>query len=403
MSRPADRAGTLKSIHIVVVVYGQVYTELLANVILFNLAGLVTEIPRELRLNSRLRILTTEADKLVIESSPAMSRLRAELPVEVLPRAVVDGFAKHGAYGPMVETQRLAVVEAANENAALFFVGPDQIYSRGAFKFSIDRLREGYRVLIGPGLRVKRDEVRQTLAALTRASGDQVFALSPEQQIELLFRHYHPINDQFTIGSDQGIQWKAYVYHRPRPDELLIRFFQGPTLVAWPRMSCEGFRKYVDHDLIKFCCSSPREVYVVQDANECLALDLTADDRTDYQPAAMFPRAALQQELFNHAELQPLQLEYGRRTCHVHRAPRDELAFACWTRELSQAIDPHIFLALAERRIHERFGATAARFVRFAIMANVHTLALILPRFLRRYWRSELGRNGERYAPGSAG
>jgi hypothetical protein len=36
----------------------------------------------------------------------------------------------------MVESQRIFVVDAARENAALFFVGPDQVYSRGCSRCS---------------------------------------------------------------------------------------------------------------------------------------------------------------------------------------------------------------------------------------------------------------------------
>lgn len=225
MSMADDRTHSPKmpnSIHIIIVVYGKSYSKLLADITLHNLAAMVPEIPEDIRRQSVLRILTTEADHPLIAASQALPVLRDLIRVDIADEVELTGYDKHGGYGPMVITQRKAVYEAAHANAAIFFVGPDQIYSRGAFANFVERLWQGYRIVVGPGVRVLRDASRPALMRRIATSHDGSFALSPEEQADLLFDNWHPINDQFVIGSPVSIRWKAYVYHRPHQNELLI-------------------------------------------------------------------------------------------------------------------------------------------------------------------------------------
>jgi hypothetical protein len=287
-------------------------------------------------------------------------------------------FDKHGDYGPMVATQREAVIHASRAGAAIFFVGPDQIYSAGAFGFMIGRLSHGYRAVIGPGLRIKRDEARRLVSERIRESADGSFALTPAEQHELLFRCWHPINDQFVMGSGKDIWWKAYVYYRPTPDELFIRFFQGPTLAAWPKEPLEDFDGFIDHTLAKRCCRTPEEVYVVRDGSECLALDMTDDARNDVHELACFPRADLLRQFFTRGAINEIQLRYGMQTCRVHRVEHDESLVGRWMREMSDAIDPVIALALWERKLTDRLGRGTGRVFRTLAVLNLSAFCTVI-------------------------
>lgn len=369
------------AIHIVVVVYGKAYSQLLAEITLANLAAMVCEIPEALRQSSALRILTTRDDMATIEASPVMPLLRQRIRVELCDMLQMAGFEKHSMYGPMVLTQRLAVIAAARENAALFFVGPDQIYSRGSFANFIERLKQGYRVIVGPGPRIHRAAAREFLLRQISSSPDGTFALTHDLQADLLFRHWHPINDQFVMQSPDDIAWKAYIFFRPRPDELFIRFFQGPTLVAWPRGNLENFDGFIDHDLVDYCCQGPHEAYVIPDSRECLSLDLTDSVRLDESmKKSRFPRADLLVELFDHSAVKDAQLRYGLRSCRVHRGERDSVDIDHWERQLSSAIDPLILIALSERRLSGWLGWLPSAIYRVLALLNVSTLCFLLQR-----------------------
>jgi hypothetical protein len=373
-----------EAIHVVVVVYGKRYSELLSQIVLANLAAMVREIPEPLRTASAVRILTSASDLPVIESSPWMQVLRRSIRVEILCSLDAGGHDRHGIYGPMVATQRQAVLDAAKANAALFFVGPDQIYSRGAFAHFIRRLGEGYRVIVGPGLRIQRDAVRPRLQALIDASADGSFAPAAEEQVGLLFDYWHPINDQFVIGSGQDLRLKAYLYYRPRKDEVLVRFLQGPTLVAWPRGPQDGFDGFIDHDLIVFCCRTAEEAYVIPDAFECLALDMTDDARRERQPLAEFPAADLLRQLFDPAAVRELQLHCGLRSCSIRRGGAVASASARHEREIARAVDPLIRLALLERSVVRRGGRVFAALFRVAVLVNLSLCSMLVGLFAPR-------------------
>jgi hypothetical protein len=381
------------AIHIVVVVYGKVYATLLAEITLANLAAMVREIPGDLRGKSVVRILTTAQDIGIIERSGALPALRAAMPVQITDELDMDGLDKHGKYGPMVATQRRAVRDAARANAAIFFVGPDQIYSRGAFAMFVERLRQGFRVVVGPGTRIGRDKARQYLLDQIAGSRDGSFALAPNQQIDLFFRFWHPINDQYVMGSEKDIWWKAYVYYRPHPDELFIRFFQGPTFVAWPLRRLDEFEGFIDHSLILACCNDPGEAYVVPDANECLALDMTEDARMDPLPLAEFPRVDLLRQFFDHGAINEMQLLHGLRTCRVHRGDRLERDVNRWKRELARAVDPVIVLALAERRVVRRLGSLFGSMYRALTILGVNTACLLIDCLFLRFFVRRHGLN----------
>jgi hypothetical protein len=377
----SNRYGMPNGIHIVIVVYGPVYTALLSEITLANLAAMVLEIPQDLRDLSRVRILTTESDMPILEAAAALKLLRSRIGVELLVGARLAGHERHGDYGPMVESQRLLVIEAARSNAALFFVGPDQIYNRGAFALFVDCLRRGYRLVIGPGPRINREAARPVLQELIAASADGSFALGSEQQIDLLFDHWHRINDQFLIEYPESIGWKAYVCYRPHSEEFLYRFFQGPTFVAWPRRPKDDFDGFVDHQLPELCCASWRDMYVVPDGNECLALDMTDDQRFERMELANFPRVSLLYSFFKHAAIKDLMLLYGTRTCRIHRGERSPELVAKWLREFDRVVDPLLALALAERWISRRLGTQIALVFQIVCMLNTHTLSFILAPF----------------------
>lgn len=388
----SSNTGMPHGIHIAIVVYGHTYTSLFSEITLANLAALVLEIPQPLRDLSRVRILTTESDRAAIEKATALILLQSRIRVELIDTARLFGYEKHGNYGPMVAAQRLLILEATRSNAAIFLVGPDLIFNRGAFQLFVDCLNQGYRLVIGPGPRVNRDATRSYLKHIISASPDGSFALTGEQQIDLLFRQWHRINDRFVMANPESIWWKAYIYHRPHPDELFMRFFQGPTFVAWPRSCKDEFNDFADLVLPELCCESWREVHVIANGNQCLALDLTDESYSDFSQPANFPSVYLLVEFFQRAAIKDLKLLYGLRTCRVHRGERDPDLVRKWKRELARFVDPLLALAIAERWIRRRLGKWPARVFKIFCMLNTHTVGYVVCPFtpyLLRKWNTQ--------------
>ncbi|MGA7805247.1 hypothetical protein [Bradyrhizobium sp.] len=365
-------------IHIAIVVFGPVYTALLTQITLANLAALVREIPDDLRELSRVRIMTTATDACTIEQARTLKLLREHIDVEVLDRAKLHGHDTHGDYGPMVVSQRLLVVEAMRADAALFFIGPDLILNKGAFAALVSRFREGYRLVIGPGPRINRRTAVAELKNRIAESPDGAFALAPREHAALLFRHWHCVNSQYLIESPSSYWWKAYVCYRPRPEELLFRSFQGPTFAAWPARIDENFNGFIDHQLAAVCCESWRQIYIIPDSDECLALDLTEDDRRDMLPPADLLAPFLLSQLFDHAAIKDMYLRCGVRACRVHSGESDSQSVAAWQREFDRVVDPLVVIALGERSVGRHAGPMVAKIYRTLCLWSTHTLLFVL-------------------------
>jgi hypothetical protein len=217
---------------------------------------------------------------------------------------------------------------------------------------------------------VKRDAARAELRELIAASLDGTFAPESDRLIDLFFRHWHPVNDQFLIEHEASLSWKAYVCNRPHPDELLFRFFRArPRRLA--RRRAEDFKGFVDHNCRSALAPAGGDL-CRQQARDCLALDLTRDDLVDELALADFPRVHLLQNLFNAHAIKDIKLIYGLRTCRLHRGDRDATEMQ---RNFDRVVDPLILLALAERKVRRRFGSWAAFAFRNFCILNTHTLA----------------------------
>jgi len=376
-AKPEAAPAIPNGVHITIVVYGPLYTRLFIEVGLRNLVALVPEIPEFLRAKSLVRIVTTEHDHAVLRKSPMLGELQKQIRVDVLEKVSMGDERRHGGYAPMVATQRLVVIEAARDNAAIIFFGPDTLCSRGSFAFLIDRLCMGYRLIVGPSLRIKRDASLPYIREQIRAGGNGAFALEPEDQCDLFFRYFHPSMDEFVLESENSIQWKAYVFHRPRERELLIRFLQGPTLAAWPSRRADDFDGFIDHELPELCCDTWRQMYVVEDARDYLALDLTKDDLPSGHQPSVFPRTDLLRSLFDTKNIRTLKLLYGLRTCRVHGSVRSSATdVQKWERTFADTVDPLMLVALVQRNLPAVFFLRTL--YKYLCIWNTNTIIFIL-------------------------
>ena len=297
---------------------------------------------------------------------------------------------RHGGYAPMVATQRLVVVEAARVNAAIIFFGPDTLCNRGSFAFLIACLCQGYRLIIGPSLRIQRDASLPYIRSKIAAAGGRAFALDPDEQCDLLFRYFHPSMHDFCIESENTIVWKSYVFHRPSEKELFIRYLQGPTLAAWPLRRMDDFDGFIDHELPELCCESWRQIYVVEDGRDCLALDLTRDDLSSGHRPSDFPRTDLLRSLFDGQAIRTLKLLYGVRPCRIHSGNEStDKSIKLWGQTFSDTVDPLMVVALVERKLpHIRWLRTLYKYI---CLWNTNTLIFLLRYpariLLRRYKR----------------
>jgi hypothetical protein len=374
----APHASTPSQIHLLVAVYGKKFTALFAEITAANLVALVDEIPPVLRGASKVRILTTADDALVLEDAPSIQKLRTRIQVEILNAVKMSGFERYGGHGPMCLALAHGVEEASAVGAALIFVPPDVVFSNGSFATLIRAATNGYRAVIGPSLRAKLEPLHDRFLQIMMEKGGSVLQVDARELAQLIFEHWHPINDRYWWDS-RGEKWKAFAYFGVSDRTLLIRFFQGPMFYAWPLRRIEKYDGWIDHGLVALCCERFEQVHVIEDSDQFLNVDLTPNARLDHHEASVSPDIDLLKQLLDMKYINRFNVDYGSRSCVVHADDVDPAAIAAARSILSRQIDPVIALAKVLRK-PIRVGFLLRRTGRYALarlLSAPHQLLLL--------------------------
>lgn len=339
----------LNKLYISVTVYGPKFIKLFLRVTAPNLCSLVQEIPDDLRKASVVRIFCKPEEVVSIDQAPIIGCLRQLIAVEVEGAVSFKEFDRYGDYAPMCVAQSRAVAEASGEGAALIFVGPDLVFSRGSFKLFVDKASEGYRVVVGPSLRANMESALPLLQRRIKKDPHGFLTMSAQDISELIFSHWHEMNERFFWNCGASNYWRSYVYWRVNPDELLIRFLQGPTFFAWPKQEVSGYEGWIDHALVASCCDNYDQVYVIPDSSEAIACDLTAAGRDEGLKQVDEQELHLFKQCLDLKYMNRYNINYAYRTCTVHRQPEISGAAIRDARRFGHRIDPILGLALKAR------------------------------------------------------
>lgn len=343
------RRASLQRVHIPIVVYGKAFVDLFKSVTLPNLLTLASELPLDLRRASKVRIITTGRDLDAVADSSLWNRLRRMMPVEFVDGVSMRQVGEFGGYSPMVTAQARAVEEASHESAGIIFLPPDLLYSRGTFAAIVTQANRGKRIVIAPSFRVRQEDVLSEIKA--RKDDEGGLSLSSEEISKLIFAYWHPINDGFLWNQPTSYFWKAYANYRIGPEEILVRFFQGPTIFAWPLKPISSYRGWIDHGLIGRCVRWPWQIYVVTDCRESHSLDLTAAERRDGLTEVSNPGLYLWRQLLDIDHMTAFNIMYGFPSCRVHAGQPSSTPLERGRRTFARNVIPILIVGLAVRPI----------------------------------------------------
>jgi Tetratricopeptide repeat len=135
-------------------------------------------------------IYTTPEDRQLLEAEPAFARLREALNVQYslfsLSEIDSNNPSSHGIFWYR------AIALARRRNEVLFFIMPDVLYARGALLAWARRFESGARAVFTVGPRVALETALPELEARFPARQEPC-DLSGEELLELLYRHFHPL------------------------------------------------------------------------------------------------------------------------------------------------------------------------------------------------------------------
>lgn len=308
-SRPAKkkRASRASTFHVVTVVWGKAYLDLFLDVCVPNqcTAGNLGALPP----GSRYRLLTTPAGADVLAQSPALLRLRAFVPVDIvsLPELALPTVSP---LARMTAAHCRALADANEPGAALIFLNADHFLSEGALSAVVRLHRTGMRVIATPGIRLDRDAFVGALNA-----GGAVRSLSSRHLVALALEHLHPFTLAHMADAPSAASAPISVYWR-LPAGMLVRSFHLHPLMVDPVRRDIVPKGTIDGDYVARCCPDHDEIHVVADSDELTLFELTEREgaTTDrrrggislWRAAAMMSRC------------DDLQAAYWRRPTRIH-------------------------------------------------------------------------------------
>jgi tetratricopeptide (TPR) repeat protein len=136
-------------------------------------------------------IYTTPEDRQLLEAEPAFARLREAVNVQysLFSLSEIDSAnpSSHGIFWYR------AIALARRRSEVLFFIMPDILYARGTLLAWARRFENGARAVFTVGPRVALETALPELEARFPARQEPC-GLSREELLELLYRHFHPLN-----------------------------------------------------------------------------------------------------------------------------------------------------------------------------------------------------------------
>lgn len=213
---------------------------------------------------SRLVIVTQPEDEQAISDHPSVKLARQSIEVLILKVGIETEQDKYKArYSIQPYMIRTGMERALQDHHAIAVIAGDLIFGDGYCKKLAECLADGYKLVLGMGLRASLESTAQILDSSKR---DGVLTIPNREVVRLGIEHIHPINQAST--------WDAQYFSRMPYTMLWPVFGQGVSVRCFGMHAClidggpeiMGHVGNVDHDMARFF--SKGETYYVTDSDE---------------------------------------------------------------------------------------------------------------------------------------
>jgi hypothetical protein len=264
------------SVQFIMAVWGEAYTDLFLSVTLPNhLSAGNLGMCRTRPERCILKILTTSPDAEVISAAPVLGRVRDLLDVEIVRIDDVDLTDKWGA---MSEFHRRAVVAAANEDAALVFLGPDAIWGDGSLAHAIEAAASGKRAVMVMGLRAVKETFLPWYERHFPANEAHVATISCRELVGATLEHLHPQHTWGMWGAGAFTRVPSHIYFPVEDKGLVARCLHLHPLVVIPRDRSVVPRGTIDGDYMGRAGLLPSDFHFLNDSDQAFSCDITRRD-----------------------------------------------------------------------------------------------------------------------------
>ncbi|MCB1085251.1 MAG: hypothetical protein KDK60_04035 [Chlamydiia bacterium] len=218
-------------IHFINVVWGKKYVETFLRISLptqlaeGNLPGLKE------RGDIHYYLFTTEEDKEVIQSSPLYELLRKHVTFHFKLIKLLKGRQHHNL---LTGFHIQAIKEADPLNAAMIFLSPDCIFSTGVFSKFVSLLEKGKRLVVGAGIRITLEGVKEELSKQGELDKNQPIELSPEHLSKIAIPNLHHLTRGLFWNNEKIDTHSTHLYWKLDDETILLRPFHIHPFVVWP-------------------------------------------------------------------------------------------------------------------------------------------------------------------------
>jgi hypothetical protein len=277
----------MRPFHLMVAFWGVRYRDYFVKLCLPSLLA-----PRNLPLlvaddGNRFYMATTDEDWHEIEKSPIVKRLSRH----VQPVHVRIGSPQSRDYNATIQHEqicfRMLLDSAYSKQAYGCLLSPDVMVPDGTIETLVCNVRDGYRLVLCPSLRLDAEAVLGELAELGLVPRDAQLHEAPESIVipkrvaaRLSVRHLHPDLFIFEEGAKDQPERSPFRFWRSGQGLILHSFFGTPVLMDF---SCvpEDHTSCLDDDhpfestYVSRNFSTCSKIHVVRDSDEFVLLSLT--------------------------------------------------------------------------------------------------------------------------------
>lgn len=328
-----ERTAIEAGLHIIVPVWGESYTRLFTELSLPTLlaAGNIPALPHPDR--HVFAIYTTTDDRRRIEASPAFARLVSSIKVEFYPlRTRIERITDP--YDFQSDCYRRAIWRADAADQAMVFLTPDLVMADGSMRGLARIASTSVRAILGVGIRLDKESVRQHLLGTPRSPQGDTITISPRDLARLALDTLHPIAKAHMHHAESDFQVLSNRYWRVGSEGLLARCFHLHPFLVYPRVKNAPFAKSIDGDYIEAACPDFSETYIITDSDEFSAWELSEVGRRIPMMSRSAPTSAVIKWI--REKTTPRHRVLIRSSVRIHASDADEVQ---WDPAESEAND----------------------------------------------------------------
>ena len=265
--------------HFIVAVWGEPYLGNFLDVVLPNQLtpgnlGAFSDFP-----DCRYRIFTRAIDRPRLEASQSVTRLREQIPVDLIEMPGLGEQKKHHQiYADMTRCHMHGVTDADDMGAAIVFLPADSLWSEGSFAALIDHYEAGKTAVMLPGIRLCAEPFRDVfLDRFYNASTGEAVAPAREL-IQAALPYLHPLMRACNVESENFISWPSHLIWPVDDGGFVIRGFHLHPFMVNPAIKGVSFKFSLDYDYLTKACPDLEKIHVVTDSDEMLQVAIERND-----------------------------------------------------------------------------------------------------------------------------